>query len=122
MAPMTKVRLAEFSTAWAAKDIDALMAMMTDDCIYAASVGPEPGETFVGKAAVRDGFLRLLAHDAGGISRSGEVWIFGDRGYAEWSYAKRCADGSEYVVRGCDWFEFVGDKIRKKDAFRKAFA
>lgn len=53
MARMTTARLAAFSAAWAAKDIDALMTFMTDDCVYAASVGPEPGKTFVGKEAVR---------------------------------------------------------------------
>jgi len=29
--------------------------------------------------------------------------------------------GRTILVRGCDIFEFVGDKIRKKDAFRKVF-
>ena len=28
-------------------------------------------------------------------------------------------DGRETVVSGCDLFEFVGDRIRVKDAYRK---
>lgn len=38
--------LVKFGEAWTGKNLDALMSLVTDDCIYAASVGPEPGETF----------------------------------------------------------------------------
>src|SRR5207302_4000436 len=42
-----------FSEAWAKRDIDGLMALVTDDIFYGASVGPEPGATFRGRDAVR---------------------------------------------------------------------
>ena len=57
-----------FARAWSQHDIDTLMSLVTDDCVYSASVGPDPGETFVGREAVRNGFLRLLAYDADGRS------------------------------------------------------
>ena len=37
--------LDNFATAWSACDVEAVMDLMTEDCIYEASAGPEPGTT-----------------------------------------------------------------------------
>lgn len=118
---MTLERLTRFNEAWADGDVDELMTYMTDDCVYRASVGPEPGETFVGRDEVRRGFAEMLAHDAGGEGRTGRVWVAGDFGAAEWSYVLADADGREYELHGCDLFHFRGDRIAVKDAYRKTF-
>ena len=112
---MTEARLLEFAAAWGRRDLEALMAMFTDDCVYKASVGQEPGATFTGKAAVRAGVLRMFAVDDGSTSEITRLRIFGDEGYSEWTY--RFPDGR--VVYGCDLFEFEGDRVRVKNAFRK---
>ena len=44
-----------------------------------------------------------------------------ERGVAEWSYQFTAADGAVTAIRGCDVFEFEGDLIRRKDAFRKVY-
>ena len=114
--------LVEFGRAWGEGDVARLMEMMAEDCLYQASAGPEPGRTFRGRQEVRRGFEIMLAHDAGSESREGRVFVAGDLGVAEWSYAHKRADGVEVEIRGCDIFEFVGEKIFRKDAFRKVFA
>ena len=119
---MTVERLREFGAAWGRGDVDALMSYMTDDCVYSASVGPEPGKTYVGREAVRAGFEELLAFDAGGESREGEAWVHGDRGVAEWSYVHTGDDGATIETKGCDLFRFEGDLIAVKDAYRKTTA
>jgi hypothetical protein len=113
--------LDSFTRAWSRQDIDTLMSLVTDDCVYSASVGPEPGQTFVGREAVRDGFLALLAYDAGGKSSEGRVALLGDIALVEWSYELRDAAGHVTVLRGCDIIEFSGPCIRRKDAFRKCY-
>lgn len=118
---MTLERLAEFGDAWRRKDLDALMAYVTDDVVYSTSVGPEPGETFRGREAVRRGFELMLAHDADAEARGGDAWIFGDRAVGTWSYVYRDEHGREVEVRGMDIYEFEGDRIRLKDAYRKTF-
>jgi ketosteroid isomerase-like protein len=50
---MTEERLREFAAAWARHDVETLMTFLTDDCVYEASVGPEPGRTYAGREAVR---------------------------------------------------------------------
>jgi ketosteroid isomerase-like protein len=120
MPSMTLARLEAFNDAWSRGDVPTLMSFMTEDCVYQASVGPEPGRTFRGHAAVQAGFEEMLAHDASGESRGGRCVVMGDIGIAEWSYV-HMIDSVRTEVRGCDIFEFAGDKIRRKDAFRKSF-
>jgi ketosteroid isomerase-like protein len=119
---MTLERLQQFSDAWTAGDLDALMSYMTDDCVYHASVGPEPGSTYRGREEVRRGFAAVLAYDRGRERHDGTAYINGNVGVAEWSFLEQAVDGAGRLIRGCDIFEFAGDKIRKKDAFRKVFA
>jgi ketosteroid isomerase-like protein len=35
--------LERFAGAWARRDVGGLLELMTEDAVYAASVGPEPG-------------------------------------------------------------------------------
>ncbi|HEX2713012.1 MAG TPA: nuclear transport factor 2 family protein [Candidatus Acidoferrales bacterium] len=114
--------LKQFGEAWDAGDVAKLMSMMTDDCVYCASVGPEPGTTYVGKEAVREGFLAMLAFDSGGVSRAGRVFIAGSVGVSEWSYQFRAGPDADFEIRGCDVFEFRSGRISRKDAFRKSFS
>lgn len=48
--------------------------------------------------------------------------MHGTLGVAEWAFHEKTPDGAGRLIRGCDIFEFAGDKIRKKDAFRKVHA
>jgi ketosteroid isomerase-like protein len=52
--------LEQFIDAWAGRDVDALMELMTETCVFRSSIGTEPGTTFVGADAVRSAFARLL--------------------------------------------------------------
>ena len=51
----------------------------------------------------------------------GEVrhWVSGDRGCSEWLLTGTTTDGDRIEVRGCDLFEFRGDKIVRKDSYWK---
>jgi hypothetical protein len=111
---MTLERLAEFGDAWRRKDIDTLMSFMADDCEFRASVGPEPGATFVGRDEVRRGFELMLAYDEAAEGYGGTAFIQGDLGVSQWSLRYGTVE-----VRGCDIYEFAGDLIRVKDAYRK---
>jgi hypothetical protein len=111
---MTKERLAAFDNAWTRADVESLMSFVTPDVVYGASVGPEPGSTYRGSEEVRRGIEAMLANDAGRARRSGPSWIFGDIGIGRWSFE----EGGR-VIEGIDLFEFAGDRIRRKDAFRK---
>jgi len=106
--------------AWDKADIDTLMLFMSEDCIYSASVGPEPGKTYTGREEVRHGFEEMLAYDEG-TSLSGDTFISGDKAISEWAYIIPNRDGSKTEIKGLDIFTFNGNKIRSKDAYRKTY-
>jgi hypothetical protein len=65
-----------FAQAWNRHDLDALMAMMTGDCVFEASGGNDvDGERYAGQAAVRAAFAAVFeqfpdAHWGGGWETS----------------------------------------------------
>jgi ketosteroid isomerase-like protein len=116
----TAALLRAFWDAWRRRDVDALTAFIAEDCVYDASVGPQPGERFVGREAVRDGFVKMLAFDDGMTLEDGAIYVDGHVAVAEWAEVGTTPAGDRHEIRGIDVFEFAGDKIRRKDAFRKA--
>ncbi len=118
-AAMTVERLQQFSAAWNAADLPAVMSFFTEDCVFLPSVEDRPGLAFHGKQSVAEAFARIFARDAGFGSRSGLHVVLGRYGYCEWSLVVEEGD-QPMEIRGCDFFEFRGDLICRKDAFRKA--
>jgi hypothetical protein len=119
-AVMTPERLAEFGEAWNRHDPDLLMTYMHEECSYQASFGPDlDGRNYQGREAVREGYERFFESYPDGIFSDSRVFVAGDRGASEWTFTSTGPDGTRASVRGCDLFEFVGDKISRKDAFRK---
>jgi len=119
LPPETSAILDRFAAAWASGDPDRVMALMTDDCVYEASVGPEPGTTFRGAAALRAGLETMFAHDAVARTEITDVFAAGDRVAWEWRYYD--AAGA-LVARGCDLFLLRDGRIARKNAFRKTAA
>ncbi|HLZ63497.1 MAG TPA: nuclear transport factor 2 family protein [Ktedonosporobacter sp.] len=118
---MTVEHLQEFIDAWVRRDVEAVMTFIAEDCVYETAIGPEPGQTYRGRAAIQQKFTELLADEDDGELQFGPITISGDRGAQEWAYTETGADGRTIKHRGCDLFEFIGDKIRHKNVFRKTF-
>ena len=117
---MTEERLHEALAAWNTGDADRVLEFFADDCVYHASFGPElMGRTFAGRDAAREGIQAFFDRYPDGIFGGTEVMVVGDRGAAEWTFRAKGDDGLMFEVRGCDLFEFDGDLIRVKNAFRK---
>jgi len=112
---MTKEILLKFAEAWGDKKIDEIASFFTNDCIYKASVGPEPGRTYRGKESVMKGVENMINHDSGGKAYVENIKIYEDFGVWEWSYVFK----DKSIIFGCDLFEFEGDKIKMINAFRK---
>jgi taurine dehydrogenase small subunit len=50
-----------FADAWNRHDLDALMSMMTEDCVFEASAGPQlAGNRSVGQPAVRVAYAAVF--------------------------------------------------------------
>ena len=112
---MTIEKMEAFGNAWLAKDIEQIMVFFTMDCSYAPSLVKENGEIFHGKANVKKAVERVIDFDQTVEARLHNIFIEKSFGFWEWEYRSK----EDQLVHGGDVFEFVGDKIRKKNAFRK---
>ena len=112
---MTKEILLKFVKSWGNQKIDEIASFFTNNCIYKASVGPEPGTTYNGKVNVMKGIENMIKHDSGGEAFVKNIKIFEDFGVSEWTYVFK----DKSIIFGCDLFEFEGDKIKMINAFRK---
>lgn len=109
-----------FMDAWERADAAAVMQLMSDQCHYGASVGPEPGKTYRGRAEVEQGVAEMLGFESGGESRQGRVWFADDHAFAEWDYDEIDEAGRTRVVRGIDVIHLTDGKIRSIEAYRKS--
>lgn len=112
--------LAAFAQAWNRHDLDALMGFMADECVFHAVAGPElQGRSFVGRAAVREGFELAWLTFPDAAWADGEHFVCGDRGVSESTFRGTKADGTRIEARMVDVFTFRDGKIAVKNAFRK---
>jgi ketosteroid isomerase-like protein len=117
---ITEKFLQSFADAFNAHDVNAIMACMTDDCIFEASAGGEiDGEKFTGQEAVRKAFENVFATFPDAHWGNAHHFISGNRGFSEWVFTGTKSDGSKVEVTGCDLFTFKNGKIAIKNSYRK---
>jgi ketosteroid isomerase-like protein len=112
-------RLVGFGEVWAQKDLDACMAYFTEDAVFHAAAGPEPGTTYSGKDAIRRQIETIFGNPLIAPMIPGPCFISGDHGMAHWTLVIEDESGHSHEFRGVDFYRFEGDKIRLKDSFRK---
>jgi ketosteroid isomerase-like protein len=113
--------LVDYAAAWNAHDIDRIMAMMTDDCVFLAGGGQEAGgERSVGAPAVRSRFVEVWTHFPDARWSAPTHVACGDRGFSTWLFLGTGPDGRRVEVNGCDLFSFRDGLIAVKDTYLKA--
>jgi ketosteroid isomerase-like protein len=112
--------LISFAEAWNRHDIDTIMALMTADCVFEASAGPDVcGARYVGYEEVRAAFIDVWTTFPDAQWRDAQHHICGNLGLSEWTFCGTRADGARVEVNGCDLLTFRGDKIALKNSYRK---
>ncbi len=118
---MDLIRLLDsFADAWNRHDLDALMSMMTDDCVFEASAGTQVnGQKSEGTQAVRAAYAAVFEAFPDAHWASPRHFISGNRGVSEWTFTGTRADGTRVEVTGCDLFTFRDGRIAVKNSYRK---
>jgi ketosteroid isomerase-like protein len=113
--------LVEHTDAWNSHDLDRLMGLFADDCVFEASAGPEAhGRRFEGRAEVSNAFAEVLASMPDAHWGDGRhAVIADDYGVSEWRLTGTLADGARVDVLGCDFLTVRDGKIVRKNSFRK---
>ena len=106
--------------AFNAHDLDEIMRFFVDDCVLEMPRGPDPwGRRFDGRDRVREGLATRFAGIPDVHYGEDRHWISENRGCSEWLLTGTSTEGRRIEVRGCDLFEFSGDKVVRKDSYWK---
>lgn len=109
-----------FADAYNRNDLDALLAMVTADCIFETSSGLHPwGERHAGTVALREALPWAWRRWPDARWNEATHVVAGDRGFSEWTFRATDPDGRVVEVRGVDLFTFRDGRIARKDTFRK---
>lgn len=117
---VTVESLQAFADAFNRHDVDAIMRLMTDDCVFEASAGPDVcGVRYEGRQSVAAAFVDVWTTFGDAHWADARHFICGDRGVSEWVFTGTRADGSRVEVTGCDLFRFRDGRIAVKNSYRK---
>ena len=108
-----------FNEALNRHDVPAVMALMTEDCIFDNTYPPPDGERFVGQEAVRRFWEEFFRSSLDAVFKSEEMITLGDRCVIRWRYEWTSTDGSRGHVRGVDVFRVRDGKVAEKLAYVK---
>src|SRR5207248_10212567 len=98
----TAAAIDRFGEAFNRHDVDAIMAYMTDDCVF-ENTSPSPdGERYEGAAAVRAFWERLFTASPHAHFQVEEAFACGDRAVVRWLYRWVSDGGQDGHVRGVD--------------------
>jgi ketosteroid isomerase-like protein len=109
----TLAAVAAFEKAFGTRDVDAIMATMTADCVF-EDTGPPDGHRHVGAAAVRSAWTALFATSPTATFTVEESLVSGDRVVQLWRYD---FDGGH--VRGIDVFTVRDGLVAEKLSYVK---
>ncbi len=100
-------------------DVPAVMALMTEDCLF-DNTNPAPdGERLEGQEAVRSFWEEFFRSSPDAQFTSEEMITFGDRCIIRWRYDWTNTDGSRGHVRGVDVMKVREGKVAEKLAYVK---
>lgn len=121
VAQARRATLVRFAEAWNARDVDALMDCMAEDCAFHAAGGPDAeGQAHHGRDAVRAAYAAIFDTFPEAAWRDPVHSVTGDLGVSRWRFVGTDRTGRRVEVDGCDMLTFAGDRIAVKDSYRKA--
>jgi ketosteroid isomerase-like protein len=118
-AEVTRATIERFNAAFNRHDVDAVMTLMTDDCVFENTNPPPDGERFTGQKAVRAFWERFFAGSPQAHFTTEELIAAGDCCTVRWCYRWTDADGHAGHVRGVDVFRVRDGKVAEKLSYVK---
>ncbi|MFG1815533.1 TIGR03086 family metal-binding protein [Kribbella sp. NPDC049174] len=111
--------VARFGAAFDRQDLEAVMALVTDDCVFESTSPAPDGARFEGAADVRAEWEKLFANTANPRFETEEAVVLGDRAFVRWQYSWQEPSGQRGHVRGVDVLRLRDGKIAEKLSYVK---
>ena len=109
----------QFNEAFSRHDVDAIMALMTDDCVFENTFPAPDGERYVGKHDVRAFWERFFHNTPSAHFETEDQFATDDRCAVRWRYTWRNPDGQQGHIRGVDIFRIRDGKVAEKLSYVK---
>lgn len=118
-ADVTLDLVERFNTAFNQHDLDAVMALMTEDCVFENTHPPPDGARYEGRDSVRAAFAEFFASSPNAWFTFEETFAAGERCVVRWLYRWDPDVDSQGYVRGVDLFRVAGGLIAEKLSYVK---
>jgi ketosteroid isomerase-like protein len=123
--PLTEQRESErtllvvqrFHEAFNRHDVDAIMALMTEDCVFENTFPPPDGARLSGRADVRACWEQLFRDSPAAHFAVEELFAGGSRAVLRWRYTWASGDGGH--VRGVDLYAVRDGLVAEKLSYVK---
>jgi ketosteroid isomerase-like protein len=100
-------------------DVDAIMALMTDDVVFENTFPRPDGERFEGQDSVRGFWEQFFAGTPSARFETEGIFAGGDRCAVRWVYHWIDGEGKPGHVRGVDVFRVRDGKVAEKLSYVK---
>lgn len=107
-----------FLAAWSAQDLPRVVEMFDEHAIFKASIGPEPGQTYIGRGEIEPAIRAMFERSAGTEFEVSQIFQIEGGAVVTW-IATSAAPGARAKSPGIDLFQVRDGKITLKDAYRK---
>lgn len=108
-----------FNAAFGRHDAAAVMAQMTDDCVFENTSPAPDGERYEGQAAVGAFWESFFAANPQCVFEAEDIFVAGDRATVLWTYRWDPEGDPDGHVRGVDVFRVRDGKVAEKLSYVK---
>lgn len=114
----TRAVIERFNEAFNRHDVEAVMKLMTADCIFENTNPPPDGARLVGAVEVRTYWQKFFAANPDAHFEVEDIIVVDDRCVIRWVYHKT-KDGKPWHLRGVDVFRVRDGKVSEKMSYVK---
>jgi ketosteroid isomerase-like protein len=108
-----------FGRAFADQDVEAVMARMTEDCVFENTMPAPDGERLTGAEAVAACWRQFFASTPSARFRTEEAFAAGDRAVVRWTFDWDEGPENRGHVRGVDLFRVSDGRVAEKLSYVK---
>jgi ketosteroid isomerase-like protein len=119
MTPDTLSPIIRFNDALDARDVDAMLRLMTEDCVFENTYPPPDGTRYTGPAAVRAFWEDFMRESTEARFEIEEIFGIDDRVVMRWTYHWIDLLGKAGHLRGVDVYTVRDGLIAEKLSYVK---
>jgi ketosteroid isomerase-like protein len=109
----------DFNKAFNLHDVDTMMALMTEDCLFDNTFPPPDGESIRGNAFVKKFWYTFFQNSPKANIEIEEIVVCGERIIQRWVYHWEESNGKKGYVRGVDVILMRDSLIHEKRSYVK---